>query len=334
VLYAQATLDAGWNGMIRAGIEPLTVPPPQSFDATPGEFYWDNADVRIVLDVNGAPAIEVRNTDGTVDAAGTAVLAGCGPVTTSNSFFNIREAKAIRMLDVDVEGLLDCLYTNPSLMGGKTLDDTTGGGLVWYLSVDGPNSGIVNEYGVRLQNGSELASSNVIAPAIQGLTAVSDQAAYIHGDYNSVNKSPAAVISDSLNILSNAYVDGDHLFPLGDPSRNAGTTTINAAFLTGTDVTGGVEGVGGQNGSYNGGLENYPRLHESWGGVTLVYLGSFVSLYAPDHVSGAHSTPGQYNPPIRDWSYDVDFNDPTNLPPLSPRVVYLRQNLFVRDFED
>ena len=31
VLYDQPTLDAGWNGMIRTQVEPLTVPPPQSF---------------------------------------------------------------------------------------------------------------------------------------------------------------------------------------------------------------------------------------------------------------------------------------------------------------
>jgi len=339
VLYDQATLDAGWNGTIRTGLDPLTVPPPETFDPTPGSFYWDNAEVRIVLDVNGGtPVIELRRQNNTVDVAGTATLIACGPVgdravSDSNSFYNIREGKTIRMLDVNVEQLMNCLHDNPSLMGGKTLDEATGGGLVWYLTVDGPDSGIVNGYGTRVTNSAELASSVSGAPAIRGLTVISDQAAYTHGHFNSVNKAPAAIMADSLNILSGAYVDGDHVYPLGDANRNASATTVNAGFLAGTDVTGGAEGVAGQNGAYNGGLENYPRFHERWNGVTLTYLGSFVSLYEPEHVSGPHTTPGLYEPPIRDWGFDTDFNDAANLPPLTPRFVYLKQDLFVREFE-
>ena len=40
----------------------------------------------------------------------------------------------------------------------------------------------------------------------------------------------------------------------------------------------------------------------------------------------------QYEAPIRNWRYDTDFNDPTSLPPLSPRFVLLKQELFVREF--
>ena len=39
---------------------------------------------------------------------------------------------------------------------GKDLDDTSEGGLVWYLGVDGPDRGHVNNYGVRVRNGGEL----------------------------------------------------------------------------------------------------------------------------------------------------------------------------------
>ena len=70
-------------------------------------------------------------------------------------------------------------------------------------------------------------------------------------------------------------------------------------------MTGGVEGSGGQGGAYNGGLENYPRLHENWSGVSLTYRGSFVSLGPPDHVVGPHTTPLLYSPPVRNWGYDV-----------------------------
>ena len=98
---------------------------------------------------------------------------------------------------------------------------------------------------------------------------------------------------------------------------------------------GAAEGAGGQDqGSYNGGLENYPRFHEKWSGKTLTYRGSFVSLYEPLHVDGAWVYGGmQYKAPSRDWGYDTDFDDAANLPPLSPRFVYLKQELFVRQFE-
>jgi len=65
----------------------------------------------------------------------------------------------------------------------------------------------------------------------------------------------------------------------------------------------------------------------------LTYRGSFVSLNTPQHVDGAWVYGGmQYQAPNRDWSYDTDFNDASNLPPLSPRFVYLKQELFARQF--
>jgi hypothetical protein len=328
-----------WNGMIRTGVDPLTVPPPESFDAVPGAFYWDRADVRIKLKLDGGtPGVELRQQDDSPDASGTATLTSCTTgsnpaVDRSSSFFNLREGKSIELLEINVVSLLNCLHQNSGLMGGKTLDETSEGGLVWYLSVDGPDSAGFNGYGVRLTGGGELAATTGSPPAIAGLTVVSDQAIYIQGDFNAVNKRPAAVIADSLNVLSDAYVDGEHSLALTDSDRKASTTTINAAFLAGTDVTGNQEGPGGQGGAYNGGLENYPRLHEHWGGVTLRYRGSFVSLNAPNHVNGPHTTPGLYSPPVRDWGFDTDFNDAANLPPLTPRFVYLRQDLFVRQFE-
>jgi hypothetical protein len=172
-----------------------------------------------------------------------------------------------------------------------------------------------------------------VALDIKGLTIVTDQAIYIEGNYNSTRKVPAAFLADSLNVLSNSWNDSNSQKNLN--KRVASNTTINAAFLAGTDLTGGDDGVAGQsNGAYNGGLENYPRFHEKWSGRTLYYAGSFVSLNTPRHVDGAWVYGGmQYKAPGRAWNYDTDFNDAANLPPLTPRFVYLKQELFVRRFE-
>jgi hypothetical protein len=40
----------------------------------------------------------------------------------------------------------------------------------------------------------------------------------------------------------------------------------------------------------------------------------------------------QYEAPIRNWGFETDFNQADKLPPLSPRFVYLRQELFTRQF--
>jgi hypothetical protein len=296
----------------------------------------------------------------------TSILSGAtvrkAIVSTSDTFYNYREAKYIRMLEIDVQGLMNCAHQQNLMDSGRTLNDATNGGLVWYFTVLGPNSTIDltapsppadgNNYGVRIRNGSTLASTVAGAPAIRGLTIVTDQAFYTQGDYNSVNKKPASVLADTINVLSGNWLMDDSRSRNYDSnnlpstaanlsSRPAIATTVNAAFLAGTDTTGGQEGTAGQGGSYNGGLENYPRFHEDWGGFTLTYRGSFVSLNQPRKVDGdwcgtggsATSGCNIYNAPVRTWDYDTDFNNASNLPPLSPRFVYLQQEVFSRSFD-
>jgi HPt (histidine-containing phosphotransfer) domain-containing protein len=40
-----------------------------------------------------------------------------------------------------------------------------------------------------------------------------------------------------------------------------------------------------------------------------------------------------YNPPVRNWNFDPAFNNAANLPPLTPRFVYVQQVLFTEDFK-
>lgn len=341
-----------WNGMIESEVETVTVPEPESLDPTPGEIYWDSADIRLQLRLNGSenPITHATNSptgvwlvasDGSTMDSESAALHGCSgnisgrPVGTTATFYNNREGTTIRMVEIDMVGLLDCLHTTNWFGTSKILGDTTDGGLVFHFSIDGPSSGAPsNNYGIRVRNAATLQSSIAGAPGVLGMTLVTDQAFYTHGDYNANNWIPAAILADSLNVLSNNWNLNDNASTQSLSNRNASDTTVNAAFLSGTDSTGGLEGAGGQGGNYNGGLENYPRFHESWSGDDLNYLGAFVSLNAPRHVTGAwqYGNP-QYQAPNRNWDYDTRFNSAQNLPPLSPRFVYLRQELFVREFE-
>ncbi len=368
-----------WHNMIQVGVTPVTVPEPEAFDPLPENIYFNKADLRLALKLNASNArdttnsptgVEVRNVDGTVNTTKTTSLYNCTCTSCIShtqgaspnlrnepvgsdwngstwSFYDRREGKQIRLLEVNMQGLFNCLHATNSIIDNKLLSDSTEGGLVFHFTVDGPNSYLpANGYGVRLRNGPELRSTTAGAPTIKGLTIVSDQAVYLQGTYNDTNKKPAAIMSDTINVLSNTWpYASENGAVIAWATRDVGSNaTIKAAFLAATDSTGGIEGSGGQGGAYNGGLENYPRFHEDWSGRTLTYLGSFVSLSVPRHSSGIWPgtgnpssitgvNPGVYNPPTRAWAYDTAFNDAANLPPLSPRFVYLRQELFVRDYE-
>ena len=120
------------------------------------------------------------------------------------------------------------------------------------------------------------------------------------------------VVTDALSILSNSWDDADSDKSLS--SRVASNTTVNVAFLTGNTVT----GEGGA--AYNGGLENLPRFLEKWSGITLTIRGSFVDLWQSRQATGAWSYGKYYKAPIRDWGFDEDFLDVTNMPPGTPQV--------------
>jgi Tfp pilus assembly protein PilX len=303
---------------------------------------------------------------------------------SDKTFKNYREKRGssgraahtpIQMLNVDIQGLLACAdQTVGNLMGGKLIDDTSNGGLVWFLTVKGPDSNTINDYGVRIYNGSNL-SETVNGRTMKGLSIISDQAVYIQGDYNCGPSStcnngnldddvrkPAAVMADSINVLSNAWLLDDS-FSDNDISQEAGAsgagailtrgriaseTTVNAAFLAGIDITGGANGETFQDiGKPGGGVNNYPRFHEDWRNgvtdlnqVTFHYQGSLVSLGAPTKVNGSFCGSGSlngdcniYNPPDRDWRFDPYFKDAENMPPIAPQVVYLKQEIFSRNFD-
>lgn len=413
----------------------------------------DDWDGNVVIDQNATVAntgtissltgstLYLRQTlrDGTGQTTGAVVKKAV--VSSSDTFYNYREkyttagavttggakGQYIRMLNVDVRQLLNCAYNQPSLMNGRGLNDTTEGGLVWYLTVK-DNTGNTNnfrKYGIRLYNGRSLASTIPAAPQIAGLTVVSNQAVYIQGDYNLKNDNtttpattqddptttsvteawhPAAILADSINILSNrwrlddfnstrytsnlpenqdttsgkllctsTYITNtcdESLTSYGSPIINPVTqaqvnaqthrppawqTWVNAAFLAGT-VSPASEGSSG-----TGGVNNYPRFHEFWNTSSLLgvapytvggaqvpfnYRGSFVSLFQPSYTTAPFCGSFQptncniYSPPVRNWDYEstagvnnAGFNDANNLPPLSPRAVYLRQEVFRRSYD-
>jgi len=158
--------------------------------------------------------------------------------------------------------------------------------------------------GVRLKNGRELAG---------GLTVASEGPVYTLGNYNSRNKKPAAIMCDAYNLLSNSWDDSKSPGSLPKASQ----TAVAAAIVTGSyDTT---------LGNYNGGFENLVRFHENWTGVQSIIRGSFVDIYDSQIATGHWVYGGDvYTAPNRNWDYDSDFNDVSNLPPFTPMVNFIR----------
>ncbi len=178
------------------------------------------------------------------------------------------------------------------------------------------------EPGVVLTNGATLPPN--------GLSVVTPDPLYIVGNWNVTNNSgqgmvqtynvsdtlPSAVFADAVTILSPAWnpVNSSAAISL----RNAAPDTVNAAILTGNVPS---------NGSYySGGVENFPRFQENWSGVNFYYNGSMVEMFSSR--IAAFPWPGTgtvYNPPVRDWAFDTNFSNPSKLPPLTPKVIYLNR---------
>jgi hypothetical protein len=370
--------DAQWNSGAVAGRGP------SSFPGTMPIFYTDvptaasgctDANPGCNQNQNGAsynPVIPALLPGNVLNPARRSAGAGAGPWGLSGTymelmgqalgqfdndyrrggFYNWREAKWMMLLNINVRDLIlwNSQNGNPFGLGTQAAPDTSEGGLVIFVTIDGPSSNAVNNYGIRV-----FGSASMPVPPLPagiganadptGVTIVSDQALYVLGNFNSVgNRQPSSLVGDSVNILSQNYWttqaacntvfcrDGQSVQALAN--RVAANTTINAAFLGGVDNT----PLNGGTANYNGGLENYPRFHETWaGGRTLTYQGAFVSLGTPAHVSGKWCGTGAgcniYDPPTRVWNFDPAYNDAANLPPLTPRFVYVQQVLFTEDFK-
>ena len=328
----------------------------------------------------------------------------CEHVVARGEFYHYRQNREMFMLNVNLRQFLEANRTASS--SARLFDPTISGpngGLVLYLSVDGlnhtPAAGKGNNYGVRLFDGADLSVT-------KGMTVVTDQAAYVQGDFNcralatntqltaltagrvdtgnlntSSNPNPGnpnpvsnlqpnsqrcdprvsdasgnplrddqiaeaglkrgvAVMADSINILSDAWQDFNSRAVLS--GRLPSMTQQNFAILAGSNRNG------------EGGLHNFPRFLENWGyisgsnAVRYRYRGSLAAFGFPKRVDGVFdrnvnpSNGNNYNgsccdinyqPPTRDWDFDLDFTDAQKLPPLTPRAVSLKQDLFLRNFE-
>ncbi len=277
-----------WDDRVQSqahGISTLKVPMPIEDDQIaiikPGEtddsealkearLYWQ-ADLRII------DGVGYDKSGNVVDLTYEKDANSVNPVDMTKTLHSYREGKDIKITEIDISKLEE---------SGKLPDNR-----ILYVSTHIAGAG--EQDGVRLVNGSALPAS--------GLTVATDNPLYIQGDYN-LNKAPASVLCDAINILSNSWQDGEG-------SHYATGTEINTCFAAGHSPTSEADG-------YGGGLENLPRFHENWSGMNLRLRGSMNSLWSSEIATGQwHDS--DYSPPNRDWGFEAIFNL-SNLPPGTP----------------
>ncbi len=231
-------------------------------------------------------------------------------LSTNSTFFNKREGKTVKTTVLDVGRLV--AYNNTSNPVKTALGHDISSIYIKDLRTQTSDT----QPGIKIVNGQYLP------PA--GLTIATSQPLYVQGHYNAPSSAlgtantsqtkPAALIADAITVLSGGWSDSDSSNSLGN--RVAENTTVNAAFLAGIVKT--------TSASYSGGVENFPRFLEDWGGRTLTYNGSMIVMYESQVATalwrGTGSGIGIYNPPTRNWNFDNNFLDPTKLPPGTPAV--------------
>ncbi len=204
---------------------------------------------------------------------------------TSTSFYDAREKMSVSSTDIDMSML-------------KTSGFFPSNGVLYSSD---HRSGYP---GIRLKNGSNIGSP---------LSVFSENPLYVLGDYNTVNKQPAAVIADAVTFLSNNWKDANSTKNMN--YRTTTPTTVNVSMISGDRDPAEQQ--------YSGGLANLPRFLEDWDKTKFTYRGSMVNLWRTRQADGDwHYGDSQayYTAPTRDYGFDTDLNDPNKLPPATPCV--------------
>ena len=212
------------------------------------------------------------------------------------------------------------------------------------------NSVVVFRRGLRLVNGMvgnlpPLANSQAAACSgglNGGFTVTSENPIYVQGDYNASQANaftdvstqchvPAAVMGDAVTLLSDSWTPGaqtgngdqnSFANPTNSGNRVATSTYYRMAVMSGKTSAFPKPSWGINDTGTDGGVHNFLRYDENWGGQTLNYLGSMASFYLSRQGTGIYKYGignTTYQPPTRNYTFDVDFQNINKLPPGTPR---------------
>lgn len=218
-------------------------------------------------------------------------------IVSQTTFDDVREGKTVSSIDVNIANLIE---------SGKSPANG-----ILYLSNEGA-AGVV-----RMTNASTLPDN-----VYNGFSIASDDPLYVKGDFNTVNKKYALIASDALSVQSNSWNDANSSAAIWY-KRNASETTVNGVVFQGIVTT---QEVGGAK-HYSGGVENFLRFMENWGGVNFRFNGSLICLWKSAKAKGwwQYGSP-IYTAPNRVWAWDPIYGGLSG-PPGCTRVFHvLRRN--------
>ena len=214
------------------------------------------------------------------------------------------------------------------------------------------NRAVLFRRALKIVNGQ---AGNIPFPpgTLQGLTVAAENPVYVQGNYNAdgsgfANHAPgapddhrsAAVIADAVTLLSNNWNDirsfnlphdingrwtGGHTHN-GQLAHGAVTTWFRLGVIAGKGLAFARSGVSATSADHadfgtDGGAHNFLRYIEDWssGNAQLNYRGSIVSFFISRQATGTYKCcDNVYTAPARGYNFDVEFLDPSLLPPETP----------------
>jgi hypothetical protein len=156
------------------------------------------------------------------------------------------------------------------------------------------------------------------------MTLATNNPLYTMGNFNINTKKSVALLADAITVLSGSWLDANSDRNLNQ--RVATPTQVNASFMTGSTETNLSNG-------YNGGYENLLRLLEKWDGSTFTWRGAATCMWLSRQAVGPWSSGNFYSSPTRDWAFDTDLLDVTNLPPGTPMIHIVQRSQWVQHFD-
>jgi hypothetical protein len=197
---------------------------------------------------------------------------------------------------------------------------------------------------VKIMDGSVLNLG--VCPGVVpcGLTVASENPVYIEGDFNANSVGggwndphvATSIVADAVTLLSNNWNDynsfytpydmngvGALPFPAGSPQnagqRGAVTSWYRVAIAAGKTIAFPQPAGTAQDFGTDGGIHNFLRYIETWGGQTLNYRGSIVNLFMAEQANSFYKCcTTVYSPPTRGYNFDIEFLQPQLLPPRTP----------------
>ncbi|HKV25168.1 MAG TPA: hypothetical protein VJN93_11310 [Candidatus Acidoferrum sp.] len=181
---------------------------------------------------------------------------------------------------------------------------------------------------VKIMDGNLLTALGTCPGTVPcGLAIATENPAYIQGDFNAnsagggFNDANVAVSvnADAVTLLSNKYNDvNSFAFPYNN-NHTAVTTYYRTAIMAGKGDSFAQPAGTPQDFGTDGGVHNFLRYIENWGGQTLNYRGSIISMYTNRQAVGAYKCcTVVYSPPTRGYNFDTEFLTPSLLPPRTP----------------